>query len=157
MCTFLLQSEMKLFGGFDTMTLKQHFGKKIMELEDEKRAVQVNIHISIFVHLSQFLIPFNVHVSLLLCLWMQKERDRLQTEIENLSATSDGQTQKLQDLHSHKLKSLESQVYTCSHLCHAHSELEVPNQQSCSNCTSFTPVHLRFRISRRKKTIRFIL
>ncbi|KAI3758897.1 hypothetical protein L6452_06470 [Arctium lappa] len=73
------ESEMKLFGGFDTMTLKQHFGKKIMELEDEKRAVQ-------------------------------KERDRLQTEIENLSATSDGQTQKLQDLHSHKLKSLESQI-----------------------------------------------
>lgn len=42
---------------------------------------------------------------------MKKERDRLQTEIENLSATSDGQTQKLQDLHSHKLKSLESQVF----------------------------------------------
>ncbi|PWA47421.1 P-loop containing nucleoside triphosphate hydrolases superfamily protein [Artemisia annua] len=73
------ESEMKLFGGFDTMTLKQHFGKKIMELEDEKRAVQ-------------------------------KERDRLQAEIQNLSATSDGQTQKLQDLHSHKLKSLESQI-----------------------------------------------
>nr|XP_043615311.1 kinesin-like protein KIN-4A [Erigeron canadensis]XP_043615312.1 kinesin-like protein KIN-4A [Erigeron canadensis] len=73
------ESEMKLFGGSDTMTLKQHFGKKIMELEDEKRAVQ-------------------------------KERDRLQAEIENLSATSDGQTQKLQDLHSHKLKSLESQI-----------------------------------------------
>lgn len=73
------ESEMKLFGGFDTMTLKQHFGKKIMELEDEKRAVQ-------------------------------NERDRLQAEIQNLSATSDGQTQKLQDLHSHKLKSLESQI-----------------------------------------------
>ncbi|GKA79046.1 kinesin-like protein KIN-4A [Tanacetum coccineum] len=64
-------SEMKLFGRFDTMTLKQHVGKKIMELEDEKQVVQ-------------------------------KERDRLQAEIQNLSATSDGQTQKLQDLHSHK-------------------------------------------------------
>jgi kinesin family protein 4/21/27 len=32
---------MKLFGGVDTAALKQHFGKKIMELEDEKRAVQV--------------------------------------------------------------------------------------------------------------------
>ncbi|KAJ0818832.1 putative plus-end-directed kinesin ATPase [Helianthus annuus] len=73
------ESEMKLFGGYDTMTLKQHFGKKIMELEEEKREVQ-------------------------------KERDRLQTEIENLSSTADGQTQKLQDLHSHKLKSLESQI-----------------------------------------------
>ncbi|XP_057469755.1 kinesin-like protein KIN-4A [Actinidia eriantha] len=34
------ESEMKLFGGFDTVALKQHFGKKILELEDEKRTVQ---------------------------------------------------------------------------------------------------------------------
>lgn len=34
------ESEMKLFGGYDPVALKQHFGKKIMELEDEKRAVQ---------------------------------------------------------------------------------------------------------------------
>ncbi|KAJ6939830.1 hypothetical protein NC651_006099 [Populus alba x Populus x berolinensis] len=34
------ESEMKLFGGVDTAALKQHFGKKIMELEVEKRAVQ---------------------------------------------------------------------------------------------------------------------
>lgn len=34
---------MKLFGGFDTAALKQHFGKKIVELEDEKRAVQVSL------------------------------------------------------------------------------------------------------------------
>lgn len=33
------ESEMKLFG-VDTVALKQHFGKKITELEDEKRAVQ---------------------------------------------------------------------------------------------------------------------
>ncbi|KAL5559074.1 hypothetical protein UlMin_035285 [Ulmus minor] len=34
------ESEMKLVGGSDTVALKQHFGKKIMELEDEKRTVQ---------------------------------------------------------------------------------------------------------------------
>ncbi|PWA70014.1 Kinesin, motor domain-containing protein [Artemisia annua] len=73
------ESEMRHFEGSDTMTLKQHFGKKIMELEDEKRAVQI-------------------------------ERDRLLTEVENLSASSDGQAQKVRDLHSHKLKSLESQI-----------------------------------------------
>ncbi|KAL4559566.1 hypothetical protein LXL04_031709 [Taraxacum kok-saghyz] len=74
------ESEMRLFEGPDSMnTLKQHFGKKLMELEDEKRTVQI-------------------------------ERDRLLTEVENLSATSDGQSQKMQDLHSHKLKSLESQI-----------------------------------------------
>ncbi|KAG6784489.1 hypothetical protein POTOM_010185 [Populus tomentosa] len=71
------ESEMKLFGGFDTVALKQHFGKKIMELEDEKRAVQ-------------------------------QERDRLLAEIENLSASSDGQ--KLQDIHAQKLKTLEAQI-----------------------------------------------
>lgn len=32
---------MKLFGGIDTEALKQHFGKKITELEEEKRIVQV--------------------------------------------------------------------------------------------------------------------
>ncbi|XP_030950223.1 kinesin-like protein KIN-4A isoform X1 [Quercus lobata] len=73
------ESEMKLFGEFDTVALKQHFGKKIMELEDEKKTVQ-------------------------------KERDRLLAEVENLAANSDGQTQKLQDIHAHKLKSLESQI-----------------------------------------------
>ncbi|KAM7514365.1 hypothetical protein LguiA_003948 [Lonicera macranthoides] len=40
----------------------------------------------------------------------EKERDRLLTEVENLSANSDGQTQKVQDMHAHKLKSLESQI-----------------------------------------------
>ncbi|PON94237.1 Kinesin-like protein [Trema orientale] len=34
------ESEMKLFGVSDPVALKQHFGKKIVELEDEKRAVQ---------------------------------------------------------------------------------------------------------------------
>ncbi|XP_057989670.1 kinesin-like protein KIN-4A isoform X1 [Hevea brasiliensis] len=73
------ESEMKLFGGVDTAVLKQHFGQKIMELEDEKKAVQ-------------------------------QERDRLLAEIENLSATSDGQTQKMQDIHAQKLKALETQI-----------------------------------------------
>ncbi|KAI3976373.1 hypothetical protein MKX01_021892, partial [Papaver californicum] len=69
------ESEMKLFGGFDAMALKQHFGKKIMELEDEKRTV-----------------------------------DRLLAEVESLAANSDGQTQKMQDFHTHKLKALEAQI-----------------------------------------------
>ncbi|KAK6939637.1 Kinesin motor domain [Dillenia turbinata] len=73
------ESEMKLFNGSDTMALKQHFGKKIMELEDEKRTVQ-------------------------------QERDRLLAEVENLAANSDGQTQKMQDIHAPKLKALEAQI-----------------------------------------------
>ncbi|KAL8141125.1 hypothetical protein V2J09_007146 [Rumex salicifolius] len=70
--------EMKLFEVADTETLKQHFGKKVTELEDEKRAVQ-------------------------------QERDRLLAEVENL-ASSDGQTHKLPDVHSQKLKALEAQI-----------------------------------------------
>ncbi|KAG6402522.1 hypothetical protein SASPL_134718 [Salvia splendens] len=73
------ESEMKLFGGYDTTALKQHFGKKLMELEEEKRTVQL-------------------------------ERDRLLAEVENLSANTEGHTQKLQDVHSQKLKFLESQI-----------------------------------------------
>ncbi|WJX09492.1 Kinesin-like protein KIN-4A, variant 2 [Trifolium repens] len=34
------ESEMKLFGASDAEAFKQHFGRKIMELEDEKRTVQ---------------------------------------------------------------------------------------------------------------------
>ncbi|KAG2666297.1 hypothetical protein I3760_15G051800 [Carya illinoinensis] len=73
------ESEMKLFGEFGTAALKQHFGKKIMELEDEKKTVQ-------------------------------QERDRLLAEVENLAAGSDGQKQRLQDIHAQKLKALEAQI-----------------------------------------------
>ncbi|KAK4428901.1 Kinesin-like protein KIN-4A [Sesamum alatum] len=73
------ESEMKLHGGYDTTALKQHFGKKIMELEEEKKTVQ-------------------------------RERDKLLAEVENLSANSDGHAQKLQDAHSQKLKLLEAQI-----------------------------------------------
>lgn len=58
-----MQSEMKMFEGFNTLALKQHFGKKIMELEEEKRAVQVNY---CFIHLMLSLIilcfpPLKMH------------------------------------------------------------------------------------------------
>ncbi|RDX60694.1 Kinesin-like protein KIN-4A, partial [Mucuna pruriens] len=72
-------SEMKLFGISDAEALKQHFGRKIVELEDEKRAVQ-------------------------------RERDRLLAEVENLAANSDGQTQKSEDIHAQKLRTLEAQI-----------------------------------------------
>ncbi|THU59174.1 hypothetical protein C4D60_Mb03t22210 [Musa balbisiana] len=73
------ESEMKTFGGCDTLVLKQHFGKKLMELEEEKRTVQ-------------------------------QERDRLLSEVENLSANSDGQMHKLPDDYLQKLKTLEVQI-----------------------------------------------
>ncbi|KAI3986938.1 hypothetical protein MKX01_039873, partial [Papaver californicum] len=73
------ESELKLFGGFENAELKQHFAKKLMELEDEQRTVQ-------------------------------QDRDRLLVEVESLAATSDGQTQKMQDFHGQKLKALEAEI-----------------------------------------------
>ncbi|XP_057976199.1 kinesin-like protein KIN-4A isoform X5 [Malania oleifera] len=73
------ESEMELFGGLETEALKQHFGKKITELEEEKRTVQ-------------------------------RERDRLLAEVENLAATSDGQALKMPNIHAQKLKALEAQI-----------------------------------------------
>ncbi|KAF1872380.1 hypothetical protein Lal_00016678 [Lupinus albus] len=76
-CLEQKESEMNLIG-VDTEALKQHFGKKIMELEEEKRTVQ-------------------------------KERDRLLHEVENLAANCDGR-QKTQDVRGQKLKALEAQI-----------------------------------------------
>lgn len=41
---------------------------------------------------------------------MQRERDHLLAEVENLAANSDGQMQKPEDIHAQKLKTLEAQV-----------------------------------------------
>ena len=48
---------------------------------------------------------------------IQQERDRLFAEVENLAANSDGQAQKLPDVHLQKLKFLEAQV-TVWRICH---------------------------------------
>lgn len=48
---------------------------------------------------------------------MQRERDCLLAEVENLAANSDGQTQKLEDIHAQKLKELEVQVKRYLNFC----------------------------------------
>ncbi|KAK4796179.1 hypothetical protein SAY86_028505 [Trapa natans] len=93
------ETEMQLFGGLDMTALKQHFGKKITELEDEKRAVQ-------------------------------KERDRLLVEVENLSANTDGQTQKMKDMHAQKLKMLEAQILDLKRKQENQVELSKQKQKS---------------------------
>jgi hypothetical protein len=45
---FFAQAEMKSFAKCDGVVLKQHFEKKIVELEEEKKSLQVSIHIVIF-------------------------------------------------------------------------------------------------------------
>lgn len=99
-----------MFGGFDTLALKQHYGKKLMELEEEKKVVQVAWHYLETdidtIYLCFFLKYDNRHVFLI----VQQERDRLFAEVENLAANSDGQGHKLHDNHLQKLKALEAQV-----------------------------------------------
>lgn len=73
------EAEMKLFNKTDTTMLKQHYEKKFMELEEEKKA-------------------------------LLKEMDRLKAELENISHTTDGNTQNIQEGYLHKLKALESQI-----------------------------------------------
>ncbi|CAM6093435.1 unnamed protein product [Calypogeia fissa] len=71
--------EMKTFVRSDATILKQHFERKLVELEEEKKM-------------------------------LQKERDKLVTELEKLATTSDAQTHKLQETYSQKLKDLEAQI-----------------------------------------------
>ena len=42
--SLLLKAEMKRFAGTDTSVIKQHYEKKVHELEQEKRALQVIAH-----------------------------------------------------------------------------------------------------------------
>ncbi|XP_024533405.1 kinesin-like protein KIN-4A isoform X1 [Selaginella moellendorffii] len=73
------EAEMKSFTKSDSMVLKQHFERKLVELEEEKKA-------------------------------LQRERDVLLAELENLATASDEQTHKMQDSYIQKLKELEYQI-----------------------------------------------
>ncbi|EFJ10856.1 hypothetical protein SELMODRAFT_127100 [Selaginella moellendorffii] len=73
------EAEMKSFTKSDSMVLKQHFERKLVELEEEKKA-------------------------------LQRERDVLLAELENLATASDEQTHKMQDSYIQKLKELEYQA-----------------------------------------------
>ena len=66
-----IQSEMKLFGISDAEVLKQHFGRKIMELEDEKRVVQVQYQLCKFFNTTK---KIKIHIC---ACFMNTERERL--------------------------------------------------------------------------------
>ncbi|KAG2271210.1 hypothetical protein Bca4012_073451 [Brassica carinata] len=101
------ESEMKLFDGYDPAALKQHFGKKVAEVEDEKRFFQVEY---------------------VLHLMLKEERNRLLAGIENLA--SDGEAQKLQDVHAQNLKSLEAQLQDLKKNQENHCQLLKQKQKS---------------------------
>ncbi|CAN7000054.1 unnamed protein product [Brassica rapa subsp. trilocularis] len=100
------ESEMKLFDGYDPAALKHHFGKKVAEVEDEKRFVQVEF----FLHLM-----------------LKEERNRLLAGIENLASV--GEAQKLQDVHAQNLKSLEVQLQNLKKKQENHCQLLSRNKR----------------------------
>ncbi|XP_039122208.1 kinesin-like protein KIN-4A isoform X2 [Dioscorea cayenensis subsp. rotundata] len=102
------ESEMKSFGGFETLALKQHFGKNLMELKMKKELYRLMIIFSSSAHLFKILLlPFYFFGSSLM--------------LENIKHFSKrtclvilmGQTHKLPDAHLQKLKSLEAQGKFC--------------------------------------------
>ena len=86
----------------------------------------------------------------------QQERDRLLAEVENLAANSDGQTLKVQDVHSQKLKTLEAQVtiILLSGFCSQFKSSE--NSILVIQILKYLTIYsTRFLILRRNKRIRF--
>lgn len=124
----LLKAEMKRFAGTDTSVLKQHYEKKVHELEQEKRALQVIALSKIYYKLNyRHVYRCNLYIYVYLykdCLYMdiykyvfsfylvsfQKEIEELRCNLSNISSTSDDGAQKLKQEYLQKLNFLETQV-----------------------------------------------
>lgn len=100
---------MKRFSNGDTSVLKQHYEKKVLELEHEKRTLQVNSH-SI-----KLIFIFNLKAVLeaiyIIVITLQKEIEELRHSLANISSTSDEGASKLKEEYLQKLNVLEAQVY----------------------------------------------
>lgn len=97
---------MKRFASVDTSVLKQHYEKKVQELEQEKRILQVNYFFFHEIKCTVFL----VHLSSTSLLTVQKEIEKLRHNLANLASNSDDSAQKLKEEYLQKLNFLESQV-----------------------------------------------
>lgn len=103
---------MKRVANVDPSVLKQHYEKKVHELEHEKKALQVVLDLSFVVHDSIIFSCFLIYV-----VNYQKEIEELRYNLENMSSTSDEGAQKLKEDYLQKLNVLESQVnlhFVCS-------------------------------------------
>ncbi|KAI5060275.1 hypothetical protein GOP47_0024695 [Adiantum capillus-veneris] len=78
-CLEQKEAEMRSFLKSDTVSWKHHFERKLVELEEEKKA-------------------------------LQRERDILLVEMDNLVSMTDEKAQKMKEMYAHKLKVLEAQI-----------------------------------------------
>lgn len=97
---------MKRFSKADTSVLKQHYEKKIWELEHEKKVLQVLL--SFFLFCWSGFRKSCTNFIYFVCL--QKEIEDLRSNIVNISSASGDGAQKLKEEYLQKLNILESQV-----------------------------------------------
>ena len=102
------KAEMKQFAKSDTSVLKQHYEKKLNELEQEKKALQV-----LLAYFTYIMLFFTDTLVTLSCL--QKEIENLRHALTNIPST-DESAQKLKENYLQKLNALESQVSTSAEL-----------------------------------------
>ena len=104
---YFVKAEMKRFASVDTSVLKQHYEKKVHELEQEKKSLQVSaLSVSLGLWFKCLVSkPFSIPV----VNW-QKEIEELRCNLSNISSTSDDGAQKLKEEYLQKLNVLESQV-----------------------------------------------
>jgi len=103
------KAEMKQFAKSDTSVLKQHYEKKLNELEQEKKALQV-----LLAYFTYIMLFFTDTLVTLSCL--QKEIENLRHALTNISSSTDESAQKLKENYLQKLNALESQVCTSAEL-----------------------------------------
>lgn len=99
---------MKQFSRNDTSILKQHYERKLLELEHEKKTLQV-IFLRFFIDEVFSSIKWNKFVLMLSC-HCQKEIEDLRFNLANISNNSDDSAQKLKEEYLQKLNMLEAQV-----------------------------------------------
>jgi hypothetical protein len=101
--------------------MKQQFEKKLLELEEEKKTLQVYpLHSGFCALLIKYLIYFSRILNMASHYFyiFQEERDKLLVEIKKLSCVPYVQNKKIQDAYSDKLNDLECQVgYTYNIPC----------------------------------------
>lgn len=104
--SLVLKAEMKRVAGTDTSVLKQHYEKKVHELEQEKRALQVIALSRIYCKPNcRYINIFSFHL-----VSFQREIEELRCNLSNISSTSDDGAQKLKQEYLQKLNFLETQV-----------------------------------------------
>lgn len=97
---------MKRFANVDTSVLKNHYEKKVHELEQEKKALQVGAFM-VLIFCFRRHTNTSISISVVNC---QKEIEELRYNLANISSTSDDGAQKLKEDYLQKLTVLEAQV-----------------------------------------------